>query len=316
MTKRNLPAVAIGQGDVQVSAIGLGCMGLSGTWNPSEMTPDLAAKAFLALETAVDAGITLFDHADIYGRTTCESIFGEFLSNHPGLRERLFLATKCGIVFEDEQGPYRYNLSAVYIEKSVAASLKRLRTDYLDLFQLHRPDPLAHPKETASALNKLVREKVVRQIGVSNYHPSQLQALQAYLEVPVVTSQPSISLWNLETLHNGVLDQCLEMNIRPLAYSPLAGGLLSGKRTLAPDDPELPRFRALQDALETMCSKYNATPGQLSLAWLMHHPAQIIPLVGSIRPEHIREAVEACHISMTREDWYTLWTEARGERLP
>lgn len=315
MVGKLLPTTPIGPDGVKVSALGLGCMGLAGTWNPAEFTPEHQRRGILALETAVEEGITLFDHADIYGRTLSESVFGHFLASNRSLRDSLFIASKCGILFADEEGPQRYNLSAAYIIDSVEHSLQRLQIDQLDLLQLHRPDPFTHPRETASALNQLVREERVRYVGVSNYLPAQVTALQAYLDVPIVSTQPSISLWNLEALQNGVLDQSTEQEIRPLAYSPLGGGVLANFAALDrhADDP---RAGTLRQTFHALTEKYNTTPAGLSLAWLMHHPARIIPLLGSNRPENIREGVQACQISLTREDWYTLWVAARGIPLP
>ncbi|MGB8954554.1 MAG: aldo/keto reductase [Tumebacillaceae bacterium] len=314
MTTPTLPTVSIGPDSLEVSALALGCMGLAGTWNPSEFTTEHMNRGLQALEAAVQAGITFYDHADIYGRTLSETVFGEFIKNNPRLRDQLVITTKCGIIFEDEAGPYRYNLSADHIERSVRGSLQRLAIDSLDLYQIHRPDPLTHPRETAGALNRLVRDGLIRHVGVSNHLPAHVQALQAYLDVPIVTTQPSISLWNLETLHNGVLDQCLEQNIRPLAYSPLGGGVLTMKNPERHADD--PRIATLRAAFETLGAKYQATPGQLSLAWLMHHPAQIVPLIGSNDPRNIQEAADACRIRLSREDWYVLWTAARGVALP
>ncbi|MGZ4163208.1 MAG: aldo/keto reductase [Tumebacillaceae bacterium] len=314
MSKQTLPTVPLGPDGIEVSALALGCMGLAGTWNPSDYTDEHRKRGFLALETALEAGITLYDHADIYGNKLCESLFGEFLQANPGVREQIVIATKCGIVFADERGAYRYNLSPTYILESATQSMQRLHIDMIDLYQIHRPDPHTHPRETASALNQLVREGRVKMIGVSNHFPSQVAALQAYLDVPIVATQPAISLWNLETLHNGVLDQCLERNIRPLAYSPLGGGVLAGR--VRDDQEQDPRLAKLRTAFATLGETYQATSAQLSLAWLMQHPAQIIPLFGSNTPANIREAALACNINLSHEDWYALWSAARHDPLP
>ncbi|KEO83501.1 aldo/keto reductase [Tumebacillus flagellatus] len=314
MTAKITRTASFGPQAVEVSALALGCMGLAGTWDPQEFSEEHLKRGIAALETAVEAGITFYDHADIYGRTMSESVFGEFLDMNPGLRERLFLASKCGIILGDEQTPYHYNLSKSYILESVQGSLKRLQTDYLDLYQIHRPDPHTHPRETAAALNQLVKDGLVRCIGVSNHLPSQVEALEAYLDVPIVSTQPSISLWNLDTLHNGVLDQCLAKNITPLAYSPLGGGILTGKNwDKVQGDPRVPKLLA---AFAELGETYNATPAQLSLAWLMHHPAGIIPLFGSNNPENIREAVAATSLELSHEDWYILWSAGREVPLP
>ncbi|PWK15657.1 aldo/keto reductase [Tumebacillus permanentifrigoris] len=314
MTAQTIRTTTLGPNEIEVSALALGCMGLAGTWDPEEFSAEHLKRGITALEAAVEAGITFYDHADIYGRTMSESVFGEFLDLNPGLRERLFLATKCGIILGDEQTPYHYNLSKSYILESAHGSLKRLQTDYIDLYQIHRPDPHTHPRETAEALNQLVRDGVARSIGVSNHLPAHVQALQAYLDVPIVSTQPSISLWNQETMDNGVLAQCLEKNIRPLAYSPLGGGVLAGKNLESvQDDLRLPKLLAV---FETLGEKYNATPAQLSLAWLMQHPAGIIPLFGSNNPDNIREAAEATRLHLSHEDWYILWAAGREKPLP
>lgn len=314
MTAQTIRTALVGPNEIEVSALALGCMGLAGTWDPEEFTAEHLKRGIAALETAVEAGITFYDHADIYGRTMCESVFGEFLDLNPGLREHLFLASKCGIILGDEQSPYHYNLSKSYILESAHGSLKRLQTEYLDLYQIHRPDAHTHPRETAAALNQLVKDGVVRSIGVSNHLPTQVLALQVYLEVPIVSTQPAISLWNQETMYNGVLDQCMEKNIRPLAYSPLGGGILAGKNLERfQDDTRLPQLLAVFDELGEL---YNATPAQLSLAWLMQHPAGIIPLVGSNNPDNIHEAVSATRINLSHEHWYMLWAAGREKPLP
>jgi len=315
MIRKQLPTTPVGPHGIEVSSLGLGCMGLAGTWNPSEFTPEHQKRGILALEAAVEEGITFFDHADIYGRTLSESVFGHFVASNRTLRDQLFIATKAGILFADEQGPQRYNLSADYLFTSVTNALHRLQLEQIDLFQLHRPDPYTHPRETAQALNQLVREERVRYVGVSNYFPSQVTALRAYLDVPLITTQPSISLWDLDALHNGVLDQCTELDIRPLAYSPLGHGVLANFANLDQHAAD-PRTATLRQTLLELGETYDATPAQLSLAWLMHHPARIIPLLGSNRPENIREGVKACHIQLTRDDWYKLWVAARGIPLP
>jgi predicted oxidoreductase len=314
MTPTKLPTAPIGHTGEQVSAIALGCMGLAGTWNPAEYTSAHRDRAFLALDTAIEEGITFYDHADIYGNRLCEQVFGEYLTANPGVREKLFIASKCGILFADEDGPQRYNLSQSYILNSLEGSLKRLQVEQIDLYQLHRPDPYTHPRETAHTLNQIVREGRVRYVGVSNYSASQIFALQAYIDVPIVSTQPAISLWNLEAMDNGVLDQCLEQNMRPLAYSPLGGGVLTGRNWEQHDKDA--RVQTLKEAFDKFGDKYDATPSQLSLAWLMHHPARIIPLLGSNRPENIRDGADATRIELSREDWYSLWVTGRGVVLP
>lgn len=322
-----LPTQPFGPNATPVSRIALGCMGLAGTWNPAEVGPEHKRKAIAAFEAALEAGITFYDHADIYGSTACESIFKECLAAVPGSREKIFIATKVGI-----RSGY-YDHSAEYVRSSLRGSLARMGIDYADLYQLHRPDPLTHPAETAAVLDDMVAEGLIKTVGISNYYPQQTLALQKYLKAPIVSNQISISLLRLDPIYegaaggtatseaatcdagDGVLDQCLELGITPLSYSPLGGGWLSGRREVSGDTN--PAVKRTLDALREMAPAYGgATPGQLALAWLLAHPAKIIPLVGSNDPAHIHEAAGAANINLSRTDWYKLWTAARGASVP
>lgn len=315
----------LGTSDLTVSRIALGCMGLAGTWNPAEVTDEHRRRAIIAFETALDAGITFFDHADIYGGTACESIFKDCLQAVPGSREKIVIATKFGI-----RSGY-YDHSPQHIRASIRGSLDRMGIDYVDLYQIHRPDPLSHPRETARVLDELVSEGLVRQIGVSNYYPQQTLALREYLNAPIVSNQISISLLRLDPIYegaagpsrptgpggDGVLDQCQQLDISPLAYSPVGGGWLSGRRTVPDDHSNKATIDRVLTALRELAPAYdNATPTQLATAWLLAHPSQIVPLVGSNNPEHIREAAGAANVTLSRTDWYKLWVAARGERVP
>ena len=171
-----------------ISRIALGCMGLAGTWNPAEVGPEHRRNAIAAFEAALEAGITFYDHADIYGGTACESVFKDCLQAVTGSRERIFIATKVGI----RSGYYEH--SPDYIRQSIRGSLDRMGLEYVDLYQLHRPDPLSHPAETAAVLDELVAQGLVKYIGVSNYYPHQTLALQKYLQAPIVSNQIAISL--------------------------------------------------------------------------------------------------------------------------
>ncbi|HLJ55254.1 MAG TPA: aldo/keto reductase [Chthonomonadaceae bacterium] len=316
---RTMSFQALGTHGFEVSRIALGCMGLAGTWNPAEVGPENRRKAIASVEAALEAGINFFDHADIYGGTACESIFKDCMEAlRPG-RESIFIATKVGI-----RSGY-YDHSPEHIRSSVEASLKRLGIEYIDLYQLHRPDPLSHPAETAQALEDLIAEGKIRDVGVSNYYPNQCNALASYLDPDIVTNQFEFSLLHLEPLYegregqggDGVLDHCLENQITPLAYSPVGRGWLSGRRHIPPDHPHRERFERVLAALRELGDAYGgATPVQLAVAWLLRHPAGIIPLVGSNSPQHIREAAEAHAIELSRTDWYKLWVASRGARVP
>jgi predicted oxidoreductase len=314
-----------GPNGVPVSRIALGCMGLAGTWDPKSVGPDNVRNAVAAFEAALDAGITFFDHADIYGGTACESIFRECLKAVPGARERIFIATKFGI----RSGFYEHE--PAYIRQQIHGSLERMGIDYVDLYQVHRPDPLTHPREVAAELDALVDEGLVRAIGVSNYYPQQTLALAKYLRHPVVSNQIHISLLRLDPIYegqagaagspggfgDGVLDQCMELNITPLAYSPIEKGYLSGKKQPPADHPKREQIERTVAALNELSPAYDgATPTQLAVAWLLRHPAGIIPLVGSNNPEHIREFAAAASLDLSRADWYKLWVASRGQRVP
>ena len=308
-----LPQQNIGGDGPRVARIALGCMGLSGTWNPAEVGPEHRKRAIASFEAALEAGITLYDHADIYGGGSCEEIFKECLRAVPGARERIVIATKGGI----RSG--HYNTASAYLTGQVEQSLRRMGITYIDLYQIHRPDPLTHPSETAAALNGLVRRGLIRALGVSNYYPEQLRALQRYLEVPIRSNQIEISLARLDPIYEGLeggdgtLDQCMALAITPLAWSPLGQGRLLGDK---PHPAGSERKAAISAALSTVAGRYDATVGQIALAWLLAHPAGIVPLVGSNNPEHIREAVGAASIDLSREDWYGLWVAAWGHPVP
>jgi len=307
-----LPQQGLGGDGPRVMRIGLGCMGLSGTWKPDEVGPEHRRRAIAAFEAALESGITLYDHADIYGRGSCEAVFKHCLAAVPGVRERIVIASKCGIDIERNL----YDLSAANVTACLERSLARMGIEYLDLYQMHRPDPFTHPAETAGALNDLLRRGLIRAVGVSNYFPEQLRALQRYLDSPIRVNQIEISLTRLQPLYEGIdggdgsLDQCMALRITPLAWSPLGKGLLAG--VSAADGPHAP----LLAELDAQAEAQGCTRGQLALAWLLAHPAGIIPLVGSNDPAHIREAAAAARLVLGREAVYRLWVAARGEALP
>jgi len=296
-------------------------MGLAGTWNPAEVGPEHRRNAIDSFMAALEAGITFFDHADFYGGMACESIFKDCLAAVPESRARIFIATKVGI-----RWPLGYyDHSPTYIRKSLEDSLTRMGVDYVDLYQLHRPDPLSHPAETAKVLDELVEKGLVRNVGVSNYYPHQVLALKRYLKTPIASNQISLSLMRLDPIYegaaggngDGVLDQCLELGITPLAYSPIGAGWLSGRRQVQDDGANKDRTERIFGVMAEMGPRYHgATPTQLSVAWLLRHPAKIIPVVGSNNRDHICEIAGAARVELSREDWYRLWVASRGTPVP
>lgn len=308
----------IGRSSLSASRLAYGCWRIAGTWDPAEVTAASEAAGRRALLAAVEAGYTFFDHADIYCHGVGETIFGQFLREHPGLRERLVLATKCGIRRPDVPpgAPYRYDFSRAYIVESCRASLQRLGVEYVDVYQLHRPDFLMDPAEVAAAFDELHRAGQVKSFGVSNFAPSQITALQRAWSQPLVVNQIEISLLHLAPFADGTLDQCLAEGLTPMAWSPLAGGQLGdGARRVLPSQ-EAYRPDAVNAELDRLAKVHGTTRLAVALAWLLRHPAKIVPIVGSTDPARIREAVRATELALTREDWYRLFVIARGEPLP
>jgi len=261
------------------------------------------------VETALETGFDLLDTADIYGPDNgepfgaAEALLGRVLAEAPGLRDRFVLATKGGI----EMGT-PYNSSAAYIASAVEASLKRLGVERIDLWQIHRPDHLAHPAEIAQTFEALRAQGKVAEFGVSNHTAAQAAALQAHLPFPLASTQPEFSPLAIEPLSDGVLDQALERNLAVLAWSPLGGGRIA--------NPTDDRARAVVAALARAADRAGVSVTAAAYAWIMGHPSGAIPIVGSQQPARIREAAEALKLSFTRAEWYAVLIAARGIPLP
>jgi predicted oxidoreductase len=309
----------LGRSSLISSRLAYGCMRISGVWERERFTPDHEAAGRRAIHAAFEAGYTHFDHADIYGNGVCEEIFGRALSDDPGMRDRILLATKCGIRWRGEpqaSAPHRWDFSREHILRSCDESLRRLCTDRIDLFMLHRPDFLADPDEIAGAFSELERAGKARAFGVSNFRPSLLAALQHACPMPLVVNQVEIHLARLDALEDGTLDQCLERGVTPVAWSPLGGGVLGDGASLRDDHPRASVLRGLLDVMDQMARRLGVSRTVLSLAWLLRHPAGIVPVVGTANPDRIRDAARADELELGREDWYTLTTAARGVGLP
>jgi len=268
-----------------------------------------AAEARCRVETALDAGMNLVDTADVYGLDwggsgfgACESLLGEVLREAPALRSRMVLASKGGIV-----PGVPYDASARHLREACEASLRRLRTDALDLYQIHRPDLFAHPAEVAGALASLRESGKVREVGVSNFAPTQVEALAAHLPFPLVSSQPELSVCRLEPLFDGTLDQCLARGLRPLAWSPLAGGRVATGRGVR---------KELLEVLDRLAEREGADRASVALAFVLAHPAEPVALLGTQRPERIRAAADALRVRLTRADVYAVVEASRGVPLP
>ena len=311
--------ILLGNSGLACSRLAYGCWRIAGSWNPAEVTPETQAAGRRAVASAYEAGYTLFDLADIYCDGWAETILGQALQETPAMRAGMVIATKCGIRKAGEpmaDAPYRFDFSAAHIEASCESSLRRLGIETIDLYQLHRPDYLMHPEEIAEAFVRLKAAGKVREFGVSNFRPSQVSALQKTCPMRLMVNQVEISLARLATFEDGTLDQCLAEKIIPLAWSPLAGGQLGdGARRLLPSQEDY-RIKPVVAALDMVGKKYGVNRTVLALAWLLKHPSNIIPIVGSTNPTSIRQARRALEIDLSREDWYRLLEAARGERLP
>ncbi|MFD3268619.1 aldo/keto reductase family oxidoreductase [Paenibacillus dendritiformis] len=320
--------IPIQQRGLAASRLVLGCMGLGGGWNDEPITEQHLAAAHAAVEAALEAGINMFDHADIYTRGKAEQVFGQVLKERPEWRERIVLQSKCGIRFADNGIPGRYDFSKEHILRSVDGSLKRLGVEYLDILLFHRPDPLMEPEEVAEAMSALKSAGKVRAFGVSNMSAGQIRLLQAYSKEPFIVNQLEMSLAKIGWLDQGVhvnqnaakedifpegtLEYCRLENIQIQAWGPLAQGVFSG-RDLS-DQPA--SIRETAELVQAMANEKGTTREAIILAWLMRHPAGIQPVIGTANPERIRACGEAVNLTLTREEWYTLYVSSRGRALP
>jgi len=309
----------LGKSSLVSSRLAYGCMRISGTHERDKLTPELEAAAKKAILAAYEAGYTHFDHADIYGNGLCEEIFGRVVKDVSGMRDRILIASKCGIRWKgdpDDSAPHRWDFSRGHILKSCEDSLRRLGTDRIDLYMLHRPDYLADPQEIAAAFSELKRQGKVLEFGVSNFRPSLLSMIRHACPMPLVVNQVEIHLGRLDCLEDGTLDQCLQDGITPVSWSPLAGGRLGDGGGVDPKDPRASGRRALLDLLDVKARQYGVSRTVLSLAWLLKHPSRIIPIVGSVTPARIQDAAKADGLTLSREDWYSILVAARMRGLP
>jgi predicted oxidoreductase len=275
---------------------------VSGVWRWHTVS---SAAVDQLIGTSLDCGITTFDNADIYGDHSNEEIFGNALKKNPGLRKRMELVTKCGIKFPSAKRPSswikHYDTSARHILWSAENSLKLHGTDYLDVLLIHRPDPLLDPQEVADAFTNLKDSGKVLHFGVSNFTPAQFEMVQSYLPFPLVTNQIEISVAKNNLLLDGTLDVLMKHRASPMAWSPLGGGSLMNGQF---------------DTIFSKASNYRASNSQMSLAWLLKHPAKIFPVVGTTKPERIKESAAAMNIDLDLQDWFEMLKKAMGEEMP
>lgn len=302
--------ISLGNGALEVPEIGLGCMRITNLGS---------VKAVRELiDAAMDCGISFFDHADIYAKGEAERIFGEAVD--PALRERMILQTKCGI-----RPGLCYDFSKQHILKSAEASLKRLRTDHIDLFLLHRPDTLMEPEEVAEAFTTLEQQGKVRFFGVSNHNASQIELLNHYCGSKIIVDQLQFSIAHCDVIdsglnvnvHNdagivrdgGVLEYCRLKGIAIQAWSPFQYGMFEG---VFVDSDKFPELNLL---LQELAEKYHVSKNAIAVAWILRHPARMQAIVGSTNKGRIADISQASNVALTREEWYALYM-AGGKRLP
>ncbi len=276
---------------------------VAGAWRWDNLTDP---QLLTLINTALDVGITTFDHADIYGNYTCEALFGNVLKQHPGLRNKMELVTKFGIkLISDKRPAHRikhYDTSKEHIVHSVENSLQALGTDRIDVLLIHRPDPLLNLSETAEAFALLKQQGKVLHFGVSNFTTTQFEMLQSYLPFPLVTNQIEISLYKHEALFNGVTDTLQKHRVRPMAWSPLGGGKFFENQQV-------------NTVLQQLSEMYQATSTQVLLAWLLKHPAGIFPVIGTTKAERIVESAQSISVNLDRQHWFELLRAVTGSNM-
>ena len=287
-------------GDKQVGALAFGCWRLVG---------DDVAETTTRIETALELGLNLIDNADVYGLDwggqafgESETLLGKVLSANKGLRDKMVLASKGSII-----PGVPYVASGEYLSAAVDASLTRLQSEHIDLYQIHRPDMFAHPEETAAALDGLVQAGKIGMVGISNYTQAQEDALRHFLKAPLVSLQSEYSLAQLTMLRDGTLDRCMTHNATFLAWSPLGGGRLVSGDSMRPD---------LIAKLDELAARENTDRAAIALAFVLAHPAQPVALLGSQNPTRIKTAATALSVTLTRQDCYALIEAAEGVPLP
>jgi len=302
--------IALGTSGLQAPTIAVGCMRISAL---------SAAGAERFVKTAVDEGAIFFDHADIYSGGDCESIFADAIRMTPAVRETILLQSKCGI----REGAFDF--SKEHILSSVDGSLKRLKTDYLDVLLLHRPDALVEPEEVAGAFDTLQSSGKVRHFGVSNQSPDQIRLLQKYVKQPLVANQLQLSITNSTMItrgmhvnmldgdavdrDGGILNFCRLSDITIQPWSPFQYGFFEGVFLGSDKYPEL------NQKIDELAEKYGVSNTTIVIAWLLRHPAKMQPVIGTMNVQRLRDCVKAADIRLTREEWYALLLAA-GTTLP
>jgi predicted oxidoreductase len=305
-------------------------MTIGGAFDRSPLNAEQRKKGRAAIEAALACGLNFFDHADIYCLGKSETIFGEFLTENPNLRDEIILQSKCGIFLRNqpEEGlPGRYDLSFDHIVGAVDGILKRLQTGYLDILLLHRPDPLVEPEEVAEAFDLLHRAGKVRRFGVSNHSPAQIELLSAFVDQPIVINQieynPIHTVLHDAAIHanmkrpdygspgEGIIEYCRLQGIGLQAWGSLARGVLSGKSSETD-----PRISETATVIERIAKERGVSLEAIVIAWILRHPAGIMPVVGTTNLDRLRACCQGAEVELSRIEWYQIYTAAMGHGVP
>ncbi|XEC95777.1 aldo/keto reductase family oxidoreductase [Paenibacillus tarimensis] len=300
----------LGTSTLEVPVIAVGCMRINSLDK---------AEAERFIKTSLEEGANFFDHADIYGGGECEEIFADAIQMNAGIREKVILQSKCGI----RRG--MFDFSKEHILLSVDAILKRLRTDYLDILLLHRPDTLVEPDEVAEAFDMLEASGKVRHFGVSNQHPMQIELLKKSVKQPIVANQLQLSITNATMISSGfnvnmenepavnrdgyILDYCRLNDITIQPWSPFQYGFFKG--VFLDND----KFPELNKKINEIADKYEVSNTSIAMAWILRHPASMQPVTGTMNITRLIDCCKASDIRLTREEWYEIF-RAAGNVLP
>ena len=303
--------INLGSSQLRVPVIAVGCMRI----NRIEK-----AEATRLVQTALDVGLNFFDHADIYGDGACEEVFADVIGMNGDVREKIILQSKCGI-----RKGVAFDFSKDHILTSVDGILKRLKTDYLDVLLLHRPDALMEPEAVAEAFDILESSGKVRHFGVSNQNPMQIQLLKKCVKQPIVANQLQLSITNANMITQGqhvnmlddaavnrdgsVLDFCRLFDITIQPWSPFQYGFFGGVFLGSDKYPEL------NQKIDEIAARYGVSGTTIAMAWLLRHPARLQPVTGTMNPERLTDCAKAADIALTREEWYEIYLAA-GNKLP
>jgi predicted oxidoreductase len=324
-----MKTIQIPNTDLHVSRLAYGTWHLGGSWDQTPPTAELRERAERLLKTAVDLDINFIDLADIYTFGKSDQLVGDVLAQSPHLRDKLYLQAKCGIILAADPvrgGPGRYDFSYEHIIEAVNGTLQRLQTDYVDVLALHRPDPLLEPAEVARAFADLHQSGKVRYFGVSNHTAMQIALLQKYVDQPLIVNQVELNLLHNHLINDGIvanmndnlyagaagtLDYCRLHDIVIQAWSPVAGGRLFNPPTDAPQN-----VRDVAAVIAELASAYDVPPEAIAFAWLLRHPAPIQPIIGTLKPERLQTSARADEVTLSRQEWYRLFSAARGGAVP